>query len=197
MLISNIWIKSLKLYPKHSTNYLIANENATNSFQVEVLWTGALQINLENNFMWLDFYCFQFLQRQIFTTFDTLSLLNWSFKKARSFWALYFLWSALKSILFCNALHNVPSVLIFQFFFNFLKKFNEKKVKASLPVNFCFSSFWERASLSLKIDLRNVYSLRFIQPTNICSGIIRRFDTSELKRFPYLSPFHFRSNKTP
>lgn len=111
----------------------------------------------------------------------------------------HFIFSEVLWKVFCFAMLFIMFHLFwfFSFFFNFLKKFNEKKVKASLPVNFCFSSFWERASLSLKIDLRNVYSLRFIQPTNICFGIIRRFDTSELKRFPYLSPFHFRSNKTP
>lgn len=132
-------------------NYLIANKNAINSFQMEVLWTGALQINLENNLMWLGFYCFQFLQRQIFTTFDTLSLLNWFFKKARSFWALYFFWSTLKSILFCNALHNVPSVLIFQvFFFKFPQKIQWKKGKGFIASKFLFLFFLGKSQFEFK-----------------------------------------------
>ena len=93
--------------------------------------------------------------RQIFTTSDTLSLANWCFKKTRSLWALYFLLSTQKSILFCNALIMFHLFWFFRgfFFFFFIKISSEnsmKKGKGFTASKFLFLFFLGKSQFEFK-----------------------------------------------
>lgn len=155
--------------------------------------------------MWLYFFFFftvsiAFEERQIFAASDALSLVNFfffCFFHTRFSWALHFLLNTLKSVLFGYLLHKAPYVYICIYIhiciYLVFSENSVEKVKALMPMDFCFSSFWQKKK-SLKIVLRYLYSMRFICPSNICSRSDSGLDASELKRCPQLSLSHFRSN---